>query len=102
MAELKQRASFHLPRHRQPGRVVAAHSFAESTNMPAPRTASAPEPQASLKSPAAPVWSMLPGERLLSHQTTHSLKEKATNFVKKKSCKEKTAFSNSLLVLHYK
>lgn len=92
----------HLPRHRQPGRLVAACSFAEYTDMPAPRTASAPEPQASLKSSVAPVWSMLPGQGLLSHQATHSLKEKAKNFVKKKSCKEKTAFSSSLLVLHYK
>lgn len=89
----------HLPRRRHPVQFAAAHSFTGSTDMPAPQTAPASEPQASLESSAALAWSMLPGGGLPTHQATQSLREKATNFVKQKSCKEKTASSNSLLVL---
>jgi len=91
----------HLPRRRQPVQSAEAHGFVGFTNMPVPRTAPAPEPQASLKSATALARSILPGGWLPAHQATRSLREKATSFVKQKSCRETAAFSSSLLVLPY-
>lgn len=81
-----------LPRHQELVWFVVDHSFAGSTDMPVPPTAPtpAPEPQAHLTS--STTWSMLPGEGIPAHEATQSLSEKATKFVKQRSCKEKRSF----------